>query len=107
MLPAKVDRAGKRGAKGSDMFSLTVLSSTLVTDLTGEKRNPHDPLGSMARVREYTTSSAVSGEPSENLMPWRSVNVALSPSGATVHAVASSGSTPLLAAFSLTRRAKS
>src|SRR5215471_1108129 len=106
MLAANVESAGSSGAKGSDMFSLTVLSSTLVTDLTGEKRKPHDPFWSIARVSEYTTSSAVRGEPSENLMPWRSVNVALSPSGATVHAVASSGSTPLFVAFSLTSRSK-
>ena len=57
-------------------------------------------------MSENTTSSAVSGEPSENFTPWRSVNVALRPSGATVHAVASSGSTPLFEAFSLTSRSK-
>src|SRR5262245_32050575 len=106
MLAANVESAGSSGAKGSDMFSLMVLSSTLVTDLTGEKRKPHDPFWSIARVSENTTSSAVRGEPSENLIPGRSVNVALSPSGATVHAVASSGSTPLFAAFSLTSRSK-
>src|SRR5262245_54848195 len=104
MLPANVDRAGRRGANGSDMVSLMVLSSTLVTDLTGEKRNPHEPLGSIARVSENTTSSAVRGDPSENFTPWRSVKFALRPSGATVHAVASSGSTPLFEAFSLTSR---
>ena len=80
------------------MFSRTVLSSTLVTDLTGEKRKPHDPFGSIARVSENTTSSAVNGDPSENFTPGRSVNVALRPSGATFHAVASSGSTPVLEA---------
>src|SRR5215831_2174159 len=106
MLAANVESAGSRGAKGSDMFSLTVLSSTLVTDLTGEKRKPHDPFWSIARVSEYTTSSAVRGDPSENFAPCRSVNVALNPSGATVHAVASSGSTPLFEAFSLTSRSK-
>src|SRR6185436_4481983 len=106
MLAANVESAASSGAKGSDMFNLTVLSSTLVTDLTGEKRKPHDPFWSIARVSENTTSSAVRGEPSEYLIPWRSVNVALSPSGATVHEVASSGSTPLFAAFNLTNRSK-
>src|SRR5262245_10662384 len=106
MLPANVDSAGRRGAKDSDMFSRMVLSSTLVTDLIGEKRNPHDPLGSMARVSENTTSSAVSGDPSENFTPWRNANVALSPSGAIFHEVASSGSTPLFDEFSLTSRSK-
>ena len=86
------------------MFSRTVLSSTLVTDLTGEKRNPHDPFWSIARVSENTTSSAVSGDPSENFTPGRSVNVALRPSGATFHDVANSGSTPVLEAASLTSR---
>src|SRR5262249_34362639 len=107
MLPAKVERAGRRGAKGSDMFSLMVLSSTLVTDLTGEKRKPHDPLRSVAGVSGNTGASGVGGVRWENLMPWRSVNVALMRWGAPVHAVASSGSTPLFAAFSLTSRSKS
>ena len=98
MLAAKVDSAGRSGANGSDMLRRTVLSSTLVTDLTGENRKPHDPFWSIARVSENTTSSAVRGEPSENFTPWRRVNVAVRPSGATFHAVASSGSTPLLEA---------
>src|SRR5262245_66547463 len=104
MLAANVERAGSSGAKDSDMFSRIVRSSTLVTDLTGENRKPHDPFWSIARVRENTTSSAVNGDPSENFTPERSVKVALSPSGATRHAVASSGSTPLLDGASLTRR---
>src|SRR2546425_2728953 len=104
MLPANVESAGSSGAKGSDMFSRTVLSSTLVTDLTGEKWNPHAPFWSIARVSENTTSSAVRGDPSENFSPGRSVNVALRPSGATFHDVASSGSTPVLEAASFTSR---
>src|SRR6187200_2237160 len=106
MLAANVESAGSSGAKGSDMLSLMVLSSTLVTDLTGENRKPHDPFWSIARVSEKTTSSAVRGEPSENFTPWRSVKVALRPSGATVHDVASSGSTPLFEELSLTSRSK-
>lgn len=58
----------------------------------------------MARVSENTTSSAVSGVPSENFTSGRSVNVAVRPSGAISHAVASSGSTDFPSAASFTSR---
>src|SRR5579872_5968768 len=104
MLAANVESAAKSGANGSDMCRAIVLSSTLVTDFTGEKRNPHSLFWSIARVSDNTTSSAVSGVPSENFTPCRSVNVAVSPSGAIFQDVASSGCTSLLVGASFTRR---
>ena len=58
----------------------------------------------MARVSENTTSSVDSGEPSENFTPSRSVKSALKPSALMVQPVASSGSTLLPSAPSLTSR---
>ena len=104
MLAAKVLSAGRSGANGSDITSRMVLSSTFSTLLTGENRKPQEPSWSIARVSENTTSSAVSGEPSENLTPSRSVNSADRPSSATVQLVASSGSTPVPSSFSRTSR---
>src|SRR2546430_42061 len=104
MLAANVESAGSRGANGSDMCMAIVLSSTLLTDFTGEKRKPHSLFWSIARARDNTTSSAVSGDPSENFTPWRSANVAVSPSGDIFQDVASSGWTSLFDGASFTRR---
>src|SRR5690348_16888659 len=104
MLAANVESAARSGANGSDMCMAIVLSSTLLTDFTGEKRKPQSLFWSIDRARELTTSSAVSGVPSENFTPWRSVNVAVSPSGDIVQDVANSGSTSLFEAASFTRR---
>ena len=82
----------------------SVSKDGLPADFTGENRKPHEPFWSMARVSEKTTSSAVSGLPSENLTPDRKVKSAVSPSLLTLQAVASSGSTPVPSAFSFTRR---
>ena len=54
-------------------------------------------VGSIARFSEKTTSSAVSGEPSWNLTPWRSLNCHTVGSAVTPHDVASAGSSfPLM-----------
>src|SRR5712691_8395832 len=102
MLAANVDRAGSRGAKGSDMWNSTVEPLTAVTDLTGENRKPQDPFWSMARVRENTKSSAVSGEPSENFTPGRRLKVAVNPSLEMFQLVANSGRTLFPSGESLT-----
>lgn len=44
MLAANVDSASSRGAKGSDIVSLMVDSSTFSTAVTGENRKPHEPV---------------------------------------------------------------
>src|SRR3989442_12892585 len=104
MLAANVERAGSRGAKGSDMWNSKVEPLTAVTDLTGENRKPQDPFWSMARVRENTKSSAVSGEPSENFTPRPRLKGAVNPSLEMFHLVASSRRTLFPAWGSLTRR---
>src|SRR3954467_8727417 len=104
MLAANVDSAGRSGAKGSLVTILILCSLTLVTSLTGENRNPHDPFWSASRLSENTTSSAVSGDPSENLTFGRSSKVADRPSLATFQDVASSGSGVLPSAPSFTSR---
>src|SRR5436853_373129 len=81
MLKAKVESAGRSGANGSAIVNLTFDVPSGVTDLTGEIRNAHGLFGSRSRLIEAATSAAVSGEPSENFTPGRSVNTATRPPG--------------------------
>src|SRR3954453_10928929 len=104
MLNANVDSAGRSGANGSAMVNLTLVGPTAVTDFTGAIRNDHGAFASRSRLIAATTSAEVSGEPSENLTPLRSVNRAWRPPFEMVHFVASSGSTLLPSLDSFTSR---
>ena len=68
---------------GSVFLSLrmTVLSPSVVTSWIEATRKPQMPFfGSAARFSDHCTSAGVIGDPSENLMPSRSVSVTLRPS---------------------------
>src|SRR5438132_13725441 len=104
MLKAKVESAGRSGANGSAIVNLTFDVPSGVTDLAGEIRNAHGLFGSRSRLIEAATSAAVSGEPSENFTPGRSVNTATRPPLLNFQLVVSSGSTPLPLFESLTSR---
>src|SRR5215471_17496158 len=87
-------------ARGSDIVNLTVRSSTAVTLLTVPKlnlANGYQPSLCAAdssliwRSKLNRTASALSGVPSWNLMPGRSLNVYSSASFDTVHDEASPG----------------
>ena len=101
MLNANVDSAGSSGANGVAIVNLTLSGPTAVTDLTGAIRNDQGPLGLRSRLIAATTSADVSGEPSENLTPWRRVNTASRPPFVIFQLVANSGSTlfPLFESF--------
>src|SRR2546423_296728 len=104
MLNANVESAGRSGANGVDIVNLTLPGPSGLTDLTGAIRNPHGDFGSRSRLIDATTSPDVSGEPSENLTPLRSVKTACRPPFVIFQLVASSGSTLLPLFESLTRR---
>src|SRR5215510_4486287 len=104
MLKANVESAGSSGANGVAIVNFTVVGFTAVTDFTGESRKPHGLLGLRSRLIEAATSVAVNAEPSENLTPRRSLNVATLPPLESFQLVASSGSTPLPPLESLTSR---
>ena len=59
---------------------MTVLASVLAT-CTPSSRNDGLPLRSRTRFSEKTTSSAVTGEPSEKVAPCLSFSVSFLPSG--------------------------
>src|SRR5581483_2227206 len=101
MLNANVDSAGSSGATGVAIVNLTFVGPSAVTDLTGAIRNDHGALGLRSRLIAATTSADVSGDPSENLTPCRSVNTAWRPPFEIFQLVASSGSTllPLFDSF--------
>src|SRR5712691_12053659 len=93
--------AAANGASGVLSVNLTWLSSTTATlampvlppRMPGWDRNV---LGLSSRSMLNLTAAALNGVPSENLIPWRRVNVQLSPSLEGSHFVARRGwSTPL------------
>ena len=90
----KVASAGR--IDGSGCFNVTVIVSpaavTLSIDSTSEAHGPES--GSVARSSDQVTSSAVRGEPSENLTPERNVSVTVLPSSDTLHFVARPGLRP-------------
>jgi len=71
---AYIARSASSGACGCDNVTTTVLGSGAVIDLTAVIKNPQPPSNFFARLMEYATSLAVTGEPSENLAE-RNLNV--------------------------------
>ena len=69
---------------------MIVEASTLVT-VTPASRKDGLPFRPATRFSEKTTSSAVTGLPSENVAPWRSLRVSVLPSGETVYDWARAG----------------
>ena len=66
--------------------------SLISTESTDSRMKFQMPFfGLRARSSDHFTSSAVIGEPSENLMPSRKVSVKVSPSSETCQAVARPG----------------
>jgi hypothetical protein len=89
---AKTEMSDKKGAHDWDSWNLTVLESVAVSDLTAESKKLSGPAASVAaRWIEKTTSSAVTGLPSENLTPGRSAKVQVFPSELIVWPRASHG----------------
>ena len=73
---ANTEMSDSNGAHGVFSFITTVPEPFAVTDLIAKSRNDSGPSELAAsRLIENTTSSAVSGVPSENLTPGRSWKV--------------------------------
>lgn len=94
---AALNVASAAGRLGSGCFSLntTVSAPCPATELIDASKKFQIPaFGSRARFSDQTTSSVVTGLPSENLMPGRSLTVNVLPSSEACHSVASPGFTP-------------
>ena len=77
-------RPGMMAGSGCFSVSTTVFGSLMSTDPIDSSMKFQIPsFGSRARSSDHFTSSAVMGDPSENLVPSRSVRVTLLPSGAS------------------------
>ena len=82
----------KNGAHGWESRKVTVLESVALKDLIAKSKKLSGPAASVAaRWIENTTSSAVTGLPSENFTPGRSAKVHVFPSELTVWPCASHG----------------
>ena len=85
MALAKTEISDRNGAHGWDRVATTELLPSALSDLIAKSRKLSGPLASCAARRiENTTSSAVTGVPSENLTPGRRANVQVVPSALTV-----------------------
>ena len=100
---AYIARSASSGACGSFKVITSVCALGAVTLLTESSRNPQPPLKFIERTIEKRASSAVSGEPSENLAARR-WKVYVSPSFEIVHDFARSGWSVVPAAFDWTSR---
>src|ERR1041385_2598084 len=93
-VPALRSPSTTSAATGMPIVSLMCIGSTTSTPLIALDRTPHDGqtlFGSTMRSRLTLAAAASNGMPSENTAPGRSVNVQLSASGASCHAVARLG----------------
>ena len=82
---ANTEMSERNGAHGWDKVATTELVPSALSELIAKSRKLSGPLASpAARLIENTTSSAVTGLPSENFTPGRSANVQVLPSVLTV-----------------------
>src|SRR5581483_4845594 len=93
MIPFEnAEMSERNGAHGVERWATTVLEFLASSFAIAKSRKLRGPfLFLRARSIEKTTSAAVSGLPSENLTPGRSLNVNVFLSGLTVYPAASHG----------------
>src|SRR4051794_30373128 len=90
-VAAATSRLLKYGFLNLNATSYSPSFSTRSHSSNSERADGAATFGFIIQSNENTTSSAVNGWPSENVTPWRSWNVIVSPSGLTCQLVASMG----------------
>src|SRR6516225_6352580 len=88
----KSEMSARKGAHASFRWMTTVLSSLAWMSSTASRAHCHGPLVSCARLRDQTTSLALTGSPLLKWAVFRRKKVHVRPSGDVVQRSARSGS---------------
>ena len=73
--PQALARASRNDGCGADSVTTNVRSSRASVDVTLARKYDSERFGVARRAKEALTAAAVSGVPSWNVTPWRSVKV--------------------------------